>query len=182
MIIIDNAIVYTESVHWNYRLMYFSAAFSLVILVINAYFLFIEPKPTGNLANQVNQLAKLDFFILFATGIFMYAFPDNYCFGLQASDNSYRSIARANGAMVTAAAFHSLYVSEFFYSNDKKNLMLSRLFGNLIELFVVFIGYYFLNALNLEGAYIFVACNMGYSMLILYAYLITPENEKSKTI
>ncbi len=155
-----------------------STGFQVIHLGVSAYFLMIEPKTSGNVEQKVNQIAKVEFFLLFSCGIFMYSFPDQYCFGLLESDNSYRSIARGSAAMVISASFQSLYVSEFKYSSDKKTFMLSRLFSNLAELVVIFIGYYCLHALNMTGVYVFLACNFAYSLLVLYGYLITPENEK----
>ncbi len=182
MVIIDNFIVYMEDEHWNYRLIYFSSVFALVVLLINAYFLLTEHKITGNLEHRVNQIAKLEFFLLFASGIFMYAFPDSFFLSLKNSNNSYRSIARGCAAMVIAASFQALFVSEFCFSSDKKIYMKSRLFGHIFEPMAIFIGYYILRPLQVDGEYVLVhvLSNLSYGLLFLYGFLITPTNDMSK--
>lgn len=181
--IIDNIIVYFEGVHWNYKILCFVTSFAFVNLFINAYFLSRSIKPNGVLEDHANQIAKLDFFLLFACGIFIYAFPDHFCIGLRVSNESYRSMARSIGAIVTSAAFQSFFVSDFIFVSDKKTFLLVRLIGNFLELVVILSGHYWFNVLSIMPSFCwFVSLNLVYTALILYGYLVTPTGEqKEKT-
>ena len=181
MVILDNFFVYFEGVHWNYKLLCFVTSFAMVVLGINAYFLTKIKKPSGILEDRVNHVAKLDFYLFFACGIFIYAFPDHFCIGLSLSNESYRSLARAVGANVIAASFQSFFVSDFIFVNDKRTFMLSRLIGNQVELVVIFVGYYCLHALSkAPGLCWFVSLNVVYSLLVFYGFTTSNSNQKAK--
>lgn len=181
MVILDNFFVYFEGVHWNYKLLCFVTSFAMVVLGINAYFLTKIKKPSGILEDRVNHVAKLDFYLFFACGIFIYAFPDHFCIGLSSSNESYRSLARAVGANVIAASFQSFFVSDFIFVNDKRTFMLSRLIGNQVELVVIFVGYYCLHALSkAPGLCWFVSLNVVYSLLVFYGFTTSNSNQKAK--
>jgi hypothetical protein len=178
--IVDQLYVYSEGVHWNYKLLCFSTSSNIVYLLISAYFLLNSRKPSGILEDRVNHVAKLEFYMLLICGIWMFAYPDQFCMGLRGSNESYRSMARGCGAMIIAASFQSFFVSDFIFLSDKQTFMLARLIGNMLELVVILAGTYYFKVLSSwPGLCWFASFNLAYSVFLLYGYLISSSSTSS---
>jgi hypothetical protein len=178
---IDNIYVYYEGNHWNYRLIGAGVLFQITLIFINFHFLTKIPIPNGNLKERVNIIARLDFILLFSIGIFVFAFPDLVCLGLNEINESHRSITRGIGALIVSTSFQSLFVSEFKYTKDKKTFMLYRLITNLIKMTIVVVRNYFLQAFSQIGMWLYVLATSSYCLLVFYGYKATSLDNKSKT-
>ena len=114
----------------------------LTSVLINAYFLSKTPKPSGQnpFVDFANSIGKLDFYILFVYGIYLYAFPDNFNQGLAenvkgyVANDSYRSLTRTFGAFVVSNSIESFCLSEFKFIRAKKRLLFARF---LVTYFVI---------------------------------------------
>lgn len=105
-----------------------SGVFTLTCLLANLYFLQKTSKPWGRhpFQDKVNQIAKIETYILLLSGIIMYSFPDFAILNLEQTNESYQSICRSCGALMASMAFESFCMSEFSFLKDKKMFMASR--------------------------------------------------------
>ncbi len=176
LILFENVYSYQTSFHWDYRLLCSSGSFALFNLLISAYFYLNSKRPrnTNQFNDKVNNVAKLESFMVLTAGLVMFAFPDFAMIGLKGSNESYRSLCRTCGILLFSFSFESFSVADFIYLKDKKTFMLTRLIGSLLELAVVFSGYYCFKVVPLvPAAVIYVAINMSYNLLVFYGYVIT---------
>lgn len=152
---------YNEGIHWNYKVnkindkikdyhrptqnisnktkisfkyLCFVTSQSLAHLAISVYFLSRTPKPSGQnpFKDLANSIGKLDFYICFVSGAYVYAFPDRVNLALAGAtaavtNESYRSLTRSCGALILAISLQSFCMSEFKFIRDKKSFFLARL-------------------------------------------------------
>ena len=175
LIIVDTLYAYNEDIHWNSKLLCTVTSAAISHLVINAYFLHKCRKPSGIMEDTVNQVAKLDFYLLALSSFVMYAFPDKFTVGLLGSNSSYRSLARFGGAVIFSLAFESFFVAEFIYVSDKKKFMLSRLLGSLLELGIILLGFFYFKVLDTSGLGFLVPLNIFYDIVCLYGFCVSKE-------
>ena len=78
LILIENSYSYNSSFHWNYKLLCSSGSFALFSLLISAYFYANtkRPRSTNQFQDRVNNVARLESFIVLTAGLIMFAFPD----------------------------------------------------------------------------------------------------------
>lgn len=176
MVIFDTVFVYFEGTHWNYKLLCFVTSFAMTVLFINGYFLSITKKPNGTSSCFVNNLVNFEFFQFLIIGVFIYAFPDQFCFGLSEPNESYRSLTRAVGANVLAASFQAFFVSDFVSNQDKRSFFLSRFIVNQVELVLIIICLFESNILIW-----YIIINVVYTLFTYYAYITIPSEEKTKS-
>ena len=105
---------------------------ALIHLAISVYFLSRTPKPSGQnpFKDLANSIGKLDFYIWFVSGVYVYAFPDRINASLAGAgvlNESFRSLTRSCGALMLATSLHSFCMSEYKFIRDKKAFLLSRL-------------------------------------------------------
>lgn len=178
LIIADNIVSYAEGIHWNYKLFCLFTSIYITDLLINACFLCNTKKPWARhpYHDRVNYIARIDTYIFLIAGIIMYAFPDGAMRDLNKSNESYRSLCRACGAILLSLSCESYCMSEFMFIRDKKNFMFSRLTGSAFKTLLLFYAYYWLSLFSFETFMIFLTLNASYNLLVLYGYLITPKS------
>jgi len=176
LILMENIYSYKSSFHWNYKLLCSSGSFALFSLLISVYFYLNTPRPrsSNQFADKVNNIAKLESFIVLMAGLLMFAFPDLAMLGLKNSNETYRSLCRTSGILLFSLSFESFTISDFIYLKDKKTFMLTRLIGSLIELGVILAGHYHFKVFAMvpETA-ILILINMTYNLIVFYGYVIT---------
>ncbi|RNA33112.1 hypothetical protein BpHYR1_028043 [Brachionus plicatilis] len=165
---IDNIYVYSLHTHWNYRILIVSAVFCVLEVVVNFYYIFTtkQPKrPSSSEFETVDYVARLDALILY---------------DLQQSNESYRSICRASGGFLLSMSFESFCAVDFKFSSDKKNLMKSRLIGNLLELCVILSGGIF-GLIGFKSFFVYLCGNLFYEAILFYGYNSVKEEPESKS-
>jgi hypothetical protein len=105
-----------------------SGSFYFFNLLINAYYLTQIDKPKGSnpFRDVANCVAKLEHYFLTLVGVTVYAYPDLFVNSITQSNESFRSLVRASGALLLSFGYESLCVKEFIYIADKKKFMESR--------------------------------------------------------
>lgn len=176
LILVENIYSYKSSFHWNYKLLCSSGSFALFSMLISVYFYLTtkRPRSSNQFADRVNNIAKLESFIVLIAGLVMFAFPDLAMLGLKNSNETYRSLCRTSGILLFSFSFESFSISDFVYLKDKKTFMLTRLIGSLIELGVILAGQYYFKVFKMmpETA-LLISINMTYNLIVLYGYAIT---------
>lgn len=107
-----------------------STSLAISSVVINAYFLARTPKPSGQnpFLDVANSIGKLDFYIAFVSGVYMYAFPDRFNASLGLISNpTHHSLTRSFGAIIIGSSIASFCMSEFKFIRDKKRFLFARL-------------------------------------------------------
>lgn len=83
--IVANSLIFMENMHsyylsnrWSYKLLCSSGSLALFSLLISAYFFVSTKRPRGTnqFYDKVNNVAKLEAFIVFYAGLLMFAFPN----------------------------------------------------------------------------------------------------------
>lgn len=185
LLICENIVSYAEGVHWNYKLLCLVTSFAIANLIVSGYFLIVTKKPSGQnpFRDGVNSIAKVEFYLLLVSGLVMYAFPDKSASRLGAIDEpneSNRCLTRFVGAFTISFSIESFCVSEFIYLKDKKNFMLSRLYGSLMELTLFLSGYYYFHIYSFEVLTQMLVLNTIYNVCVFYGYIITPQEPHQK--
>jgi len=180
LIAIENIVSYTEGLHWNYKYLCIVTSFALSHLIINIYFLWRTPKPSGQnpFKDLANSIGKIDFYILLVCGAYVYAFPDRVNLALGGSstlNESYRSLTRSCGAFFIGTSLESFCMSEFKFIRDKKSFFLARLLASLIELSVFFSGFFCFQIYSIETFAYLAISTAAYKLFLLYGYLKTPQ-------
>lgn len=188
LIVIEDILVYDggSSVHWNYKYLCLKTSMVLTSVLINAYFLSKTPKPSGQnpFVDFANSIGKLDFYILFVYGIYLYAFPDNFNQGLAenvkgyVANDSYRSLTRTFGAFVVSNSIESFCLSEFKFIRDKKRLLFARFLAALVEFGAFYAGHAFFHIYSFETMRIWLAINVVYNLIIFFGFIMTPREHK----
>lgn len=178
LIVIENVFAYNANTVWNYKLLCFSTGNMIFDILVNTYFLIKtkKPKSQNQFPDTVNHIAKIEAFMLLSAGLILYAFPDQALFFVRGRNDLHRSLARVSGAILFSMNFESFCLSEFLHLDDKKQFMLGRLVGSLVELLVIVLGIYHYQVLNNQAILVFLFINMSYNLLVIVGYLITPRS------
>jgi len=177
-IVIENVFWYNDSTQWNYKLLCQSVSFSSVMILINVYFLANSKKARGfdHFDNDTaNWVSKIESFMIFSAGLIMFSSPDKAMIGASGLSHMHRSWCRLCGILLFTRSFESLFVSDYVWIRDKKNFMLSRLVGSLLELAVILLGYYYYKSFGQFAFCTYMTINMSYNALVLYGYAVTPK-------
>lgn len=183
LIMVENLFWYKDSTHWNYKLLCQSVSFSFFLILINAYFLTKCKKPRGfdNFdQDKANYIAKIESFMILTVGLIMFSSPEKAMIGISGLNHVHKSLCRLCGIWLLTRSFESFCVSDYVYSSDKKNFMLSRLLGSLFEMIVVLLGFYYYKSFGQVAFCIYMTINMSYNSLVLYGYLVTPKDFHAK--
>ena len=146
LIIVDNVFSYTDSIHWNYKLLCSATSFYAVCLLINAYYLSkISKTKSGFGQDPVNCVAKLEAYMLLGAGLLMYSSPHKAMIGLTNINDVHRDLCRTCGILLFSLCFESFFLTDFVMINDKKQFMLSRLIVSWKKNWKIFFGLFYFN-------------------------------------
>jgi hypothetical protein len=91
---------------------------------------------------------------------------------LKKANEGHRMLARCCGALLFSLSIESFTMPSFLFEVDKTNFLKGRLLGSLLELVVIFLGYFHFKVITTMlslGIYLFV--NITYNILIIYGWI-----------
>jgi hypothetical protein len=180
LIVIDNLITVNKSHLWSYKLLCASTATHAVSGLIMLYFLYNSNHKRAQFhfrLFQVNRIAKIDFFIMMAFGLYFMMYSETLVdsFNIKSAHEGHYMITRINGITLFSMSFISFFCPSFLFEKDKKSFFQYRICGLLLEVLALFYGHTCLGVVGKSELVQYLAVTTVYSGFIFYGLYLCEQ-------